>query len=538
MVIVFAPRRWSLATQVLVLQVLVAAVVVAGGLGAAYLQARSASQEQAGQRVLAVARTIAADPYVVAAATSSAPTPTLQPYAEKVRAATGTDFITIMAPDGTRWTHPDPSRIGQKFVGHTEQALAGGVVLEDYTGTLGPSTRAVVPVWRGGAVGTSVVGLVAVGIRLDAVQSKVAAQVPGLLLAALLAALLAGAGTWLVARHTRRQTAGLSSAELRRMVEYYDAVLHAVREGLLLVDRDGTVLLANDESRRLLGLASDPVGRRVTQLGLQEGVTAALADGGERTDELHVTDARVLVLDQARARWQGRDLGTVATLRDRTDLEALTGELDTARGLADALHAQAHESANRLHTVVSLIELGRADEAVRFATEELMASQQLTDDVVGAVAEPALTALLLGKAAQASERGVDFVVEPGTVVPEGVAPPRDLVTIVGNLVDNALDAVAGAAAPQVRVGARLADGRCTITVSDNGPGLPADQVEQAFTRGWSSKPVEATGGRGLGLALVQQSVARLGGTVEVSAPPGATWTVRLPVAAELAAGRA
>ncbi|WP_295699288.1 ATP-binding protein, partial [Lapillicoccus sp.] len=376
--------------------------------------------------------------------------------------------------------------------------------------------------------------------------NQVAAQVPGLIIAAVVAALIAGVGTWLVARHVRRETRGMNTADLRRMYEYYDAVLHAVREGLLLIDRDGRVALVNDEGRRLLGLPEDVGGQLVTDLPLAPDLVAALAGGEPRTDELHVTDARVVVLNQARAIWQGRDLGTVATLRDRTDLEALTGELDSARGLADALHSQAHESANRLHTVVSLIELGRTDEALRFATEELTASQKLTDAFVAAVAEPALTALLLGKAAQAGERGIDFDIDETTQLPEGVAPSRDLVTIVGNLLDNALDAVAGMPSPAVGFAAHLEGGECVIVVRDNGPGLTAPQAARAFTRGWSSKTgaqaantqgVDGQGvlgapGRGLGLALVLQCTTRLGGTVTVSEPPGATWTVRLPLRLE------
>lgn len=535
------PRRWALATQILALQFVVAAIVVAGGLGAAYLQARSATEEEARQRVLAIAHTLATDPAVLAAAADpSRATERLQPYVERVRGSTSTDFIVVMNRDGVRWTHPDPSQIGKVFIGHIEGAQQGQDVLENYAGTLGPSSRAVVPVFRDGDRSRPVIALVSVGIALSAVSNQVAAQVPGLLVAALVAALIAGVGTWLVARHVRRETRGMNTADLRRMYEYYDAVLHAVSEGLLLIDRDGRVALVNDEGRRLLGLPEDVGGQLVTDLPLAPDLVAALAGGEPRTDELHVTEARVVVLNQARAVWQGRDLGTVATLRDRTDLEALTGELDSARGLADALHSQAHESANRLHTVVSLIELGRTDEALRFATEELTASQKLTDAFVTAVAEPALTALLLGKAAQAGEGGIDFDIDETTQLPEGVAPSRDLVTIVGNLLDNALDAVAGMPSGAVGFAAHLEGGECVIVVRDNGPGLTAAQAAQAFTRGWSSKTgaqgasPQAPGtarvpGRGLGLALVLQCTTRLGGTVTVSEPPGATWTVRLPV---------
>jgi len=336
-----------------------------------------------------------------------------------------------------------------------------------------------------------------------------------------------------VSRRIRRQTHGLGEQQLREMYEYYDAVLHAVTEGLIITDLDGRLRLANDEATRLLALPTDAVGRPVAELGLTPALTAALTDDAAHEDELHVTSARVLVLNRGPARWQGRLLGHVATLRDRTDLEALTGELDSARGLTEALRSQAHESANRLHTIVSLIELGHTDRALDFATDELQVSQLLTDRVVGSVDEPALTALLLGKAAEAHERGIAFEIEPGAHWPRDVAPTRDVVTIAGNLIDNALDAVAGEPGTprperHVRFDSRVEDAYAVLEVSDDGPGLPPGAVDDAFRRGWSTKEQGSAGRRGIGLALVGQTVDRLGGTLEVSGPPGATFTVRLP----------
>ncbi len=521
-----APSRWSVAGQTFALQVLVAALVVGAGLLGAYLQAQRSTTAQATARTTAVAEAVAATPDVIDAVQAPNPTATLQPYAERVRLETGTDFVVIMSTDGIRYTHPDRRQIGKRFIGHIATAAQGGVVVEDYTGTLGPSRRVVVPVRDGGRV----VALVSVGIRKAAVAERLSGQLPGLLLAGLAAALLSGLGTALVARRIRRQTHGLGEQQLQEMYEYYDAVLHAVTEGLLLTDLEGRLRLANDEAFRLLGLPKNAQGRPVADLGMAEPLVAALTDSDPREDELHVTEARVLVLNKAPAVRQGRRLGFVVTLRDRTDLEDLTGELDSARGLTEALRSQAHESANRLHTVVSLIELGHADRALAFATDELAASQVLTDRVVASVQEPALTALLLGKAAQAGERGIDFEVGEGARWPEGVAPARDVVTIVGNLVDNALDAVASApGARRVRVDAHVDGAYAVLTVEDSGPGLPPGEVERAFQRGYSTKQAAGEGRRGLGLALVAQSVQRLGGELRVEGPPGARFVVRIPV---------
>jgi sensor histidine kinase regulating citrate/malate metabolism len=245
----------------------------------------------------------------------------------------------------------------------------------------------------------------------------------------------------------------------------------------------------------------------------------------------------------------------VLTLRDHTDLQALTGELDAARGLAEALRSQAHEAANRLHSVISLIELGRTEQALTFATEELALAQQLTDLVVGAVDEPVLAALLLGKSAEASERGVALEVDPASSVPESVIPARDMVTLVGNLLDNAIDAAAGAPVPR-RVGfsSWIEDAppggtvarTLVLQVSDSGPGLDQASASHAFTRGWSTKPDNGLIRHGLGLALVGQVTHRNSGTVEVghvrgpmpghAAPHGAAFvgavfTVRFPLPA-------
>ena len=523
------PRSWSLATQLFAFQAVVILVVLLGTGVAAFSNASTANSDAAQDEVLGIAHTLAAAPVVVSGLSAPDPTSVLQPLAEQVQRDTGTDFVVVMTPDGIRYTHPDPAQIGGRFRGTIAPAVAGGTVVETFTGTLGPSVRAVVPV----VVAGRVAGLVAVGRTINHVSAEMTRQLPLLAGTTAAALLVAGAGSWLASRWLRRSTHDLGPAELSRMYEYYDAVLHAVREGLLLLDRAGRLQLVNDEARRLLVLPDDAVGRRVDELGLPPGLGTALAAGTERGDEIFLTDDRVVVVNQATARWAGQHLGTVVTLRDHTELRALVSELKTIRGFAEALSAQAHESANQLQTVISLIELGRADEALRFAATELAVAQHLTDVVVGAVGEPELAALVLGKAAEASERGVELRVDDDLEVPAGVADPRDLVTIVGNLLDNAVDAAADAPGTRwvrLEAGVVTVDGveELEIVVADSGPGLRPDALAHAFERGWSTKQTDRPMGRGVGLALVAQAVHRLGGTVAVANEEGAVFTVRLP----------
>jgi sensor histidine kinase regulating citrate/malate metabolism len=520
----------SLAGRLLVLQALVVLVVVLTSAAVAYIEARQSAQRSAEQRTTAIVESLTNSPLVVDAVTGGNPTAVLQPYVERIRAATGTSFITVLAPDRTRFTHPDPAQIGRPFRGTIAPALAGRTFTETYTGTLGPSVRTTGPVF--GSDG-GVVALVSAGITLDTIGHDLTAALPGIVGTALAALAVGAAGSWVLSRRLRRQTHGLSPVGLARMVDYHNAVLHAVREGLLLVDADGRVQLANDEARRLLGVEGDPAGRHVAELGLPQDLTETLAGQRRAVDEVHVTGSRVLVVNQAPARPSGRPAGTVVTLRDHTELQSLTGELDSVRAFAEALRAQAHEAANRLHTTVSLVELGRPQDAVDFATAELASAQQLTDRVVDAVGEPVLAALLLGKTATAHERGVRLEIDPATTVGSTGIPGGDLVTIVGNLIDNAIDAALTGDTPrEVQLALWVDDGHLEIRVEDTGPGLAEEDLPHAFERGWTTK--ETTGaprglGRGLGLALVGQAVRRNGGTVSCRPGPGAEFRVSLPL---------
>ncbi len=521
-----ATSRGSVARQIFVLQVLVVLALVAAAVVLALVDARRDQLDVASTRSVVVAEAVANAPGVTDALASADPSAMIQPYAEGVRVDTGTDFVVVMALDRTRYSHPTPSRIGEDFIGDLGRAPQGEVFTQQYTGTLGRSVRAVVPVMDD----EDVVALVSVGVTLETVDRALQSQLLGIGLAGLLVLCLGGIGSGLISHRLRRQTHGLGAGEITRMYEYYASVLHAVHEGLLLIDDRGRVVLANDEARRLLNLVSDPVGRRADDLDLPDVLARELRAGSAGPDALYLVGDHVLVVNQVDALSDGRIVGSAVTLRDHTELRAVSGELDTVRGLAESLRSQNHEAANRLHTVVSLIEMDRSDEALAFATDELESAQALTDQVVTAVEEPVVAAMLLGKTAQAAERGIELELSAASRVEEIPLPARDVVTVLGNLLDNALDAVAGRPDARVVVQMEATAQRLDLQVHDNGPGLRRDEATRAFERGWSTKRGDQGLGRGLGLALVAQVVRRHDGSVEVerSELGGAAFRVRIP----------
>ncbi|MEU0072732.1 SpoIIE family protein phosphatase [Streptomyces sp. NPDC006332] len=325
----------SVAGQVFVLQVVIVLLLVVAAVLALVLQARRDSTTEARNRSVAVAETFANAPGTVAALRGSNPTAVLQPRAEAARLATKVDFIVVMNTDGVRFTHPKPDRIGKKFVGTIAPALAGRTVTEKIDGTLGPMVQAVVPVR---ADDGRIVGLVSAGITTASVGGAANRQMPLVLAAAAAGLALATAGTALVSRRLLRQTHGLGPHEMTRMYEHHDAVLHAVREGVLIVGDEGTLLLANDEAHRLLDLPADAEGRHVRDLGLPPDTAGLLASGEVATDEVQRVKDRLLAINQRTTDSQGGPPGTVATLRDSTELRALSGRAEAARERLNMLY--------------------------------------------------------------------------------------------------------------------------------------------------------------------------------------------------------
>ncbi|MET3508919.1 MULTISPECIES: sensor histidine kinase [Plantibacter] len=542
-----AGRSRSIASRLFLVQLVavVAMTLVAGVL--LWFQARTETEDRAVAKCLDVANGVADNPYVVAQLGSERPSDALQPYAEALMRDTGVDFVTIMAPDRTRYTHRERDQIGKPFIGTIGPALEGGTFTETYTGTLGPSVRAVAPIRDGAG---EVVALVAAGVTVSNVSETFETRVPWLLGTALLVLVVGAIGSWTLRRYLARVTGSRGPEDLARMFDYYESVLHSVREGLVLVDRHRRLVLVNDQAAELLGL---PLGERspgavpVDELPIDAGLRELLASGRQAVDEIHLTREHVLVVNQESAVGPGETAGPhprgwVMTLRDHTEIEHLSGELASMRTMSDALRSQTHEFANRLHTIVSLIELDRREEALDLAAQGLGASQRLTDRVLAAEHEPVISALLLGKTAQAAEQGVELHLESDPALGRVRVDPAVIVTILGNLIDNAIDAAAGDR-PWVEVylgqglpdelgAGRSADAETTelvIQVTDSGPGLPPEALDVAFVRGWSTKE-PGRYGRGFGLALVQQAVTRLDGTIEVVREPSSAFVVTLPAA--------
>lgn len=392
------PRR--VFAQVLLVQVVLTTGVITLATGLFLAPLSSQLDQQAMRQALSIAQTTAATPGLAHDLVTTRPSVTgpVQEEAERIRRATGALYIVVMDTRGVRWSHTDVAQIGRHVSTDPSVALSGREIMQIDRGTLGRSARAKVPLH--GADGR-IVGAVSVGIAYDSVRERLLATVPVLLLYAGAALAVGVLAALLVSRRLQRRTHGLAFADISALLDEREAMLHGIREGVIALDAQGRVRLLNDEAQRLLGLGPDAAGRALDEVLPPGRTTDVLTGRVAGTDLLTVSGARVLVAN----RMPTGDGGAVATLRDRTELERLGRELDSTHGLLDALRAQDHEHANRLHTLLGLLELGLYDEAVDFVGEVADAQRASAEQVAERVRDPLVSALLVGKSAIAAERG-------------------------------------------------------------------------------------------------------------------------------------
>ncbi|MCE4025268.1 sensor histidine kinase [Microbacterium sp. Au-Mic1] len=528
-------RRMRFATRTLLLQLATVALVVALCTGVYLLLAVQQLRAQAESSALGIARTLAEDPEIraeVARASADPGTPqaadlrdgVLQRTATATAGRTGALFVVITDDHGIRLAHPDPDRLGQEVSTPFQDVLAGHEVVEWETGTLGDSARAKAPVRDQG--GTPV-GEVSVGFARAGVFDDLPPLLAVIGIAAVGSLLLAGVAALVLRRRWERLTLGVQPEELVALVQNQTAVLDGVDDGVLAVDTEGVVRVCNAAAERLLsvhGLVGVPLDRT----GLPDAVRDAVSGGRALSEAVHRD--RVLYLDTRPVERDGRALGTVAVIRDRTELVALSERLETVRTMTAALRVQRHEFANRIHVAAGLIDAERVQDAREFLAE-LMRRGSVDFPVEGRerLSDPFLRSFLGAKALEASERGVTLRIAEDTHLLGAVVEAEDVAAVLGNLVDNAVTAAVAGGVPRWVEVTVLDDAQAlVVTVADSGAGLDgaspgergapgdpgADSREgRAAPEGADPEGAEDAGavhGHGLGLSLSRE-IARRGG---------------------------
>ncbi|WP_159736488.1 sensor histidine kinase [Arthrobacter sp. 9V] len=542
--------RFSTQTLLLQLGVVLLVVLLSGTVHAWLVYERIGTEAE--NQALTLARTVAADPDIrsgVQAISKEEGTPppevlaagSLQTAAEAVRIRTGALFVVITDETGLRLAHPETARLGERVSTDPTVALGGQEITTRNTGTLGPSAGAKVPVYAPDSSAT-IVGEVSVGYSVESLSNSLARDIVPIALTAG-GALLAGVlASFLLRRRLQRLTLGLEPEEISTLVHDQVAVLQGVDDGVIGIAADGRISVFNAAAARLLDMpdatgqdwSSTPVPEKLKQL------TRPAARDAEAVEV--VAGGRVLVASARKAWHRQEDLGWVVMLRDRTELQQLTRQLDAVGTMSTALRAQRHEFANQLHTIAGFMSIGQHDAAKEYLAR-ISATGPLKFPVEQAelLQDTYLQAFVGAKGVEASERGVTLRVGPETLVRGHVADPQDVTTVLGNLIDNAVSAAVAGSSTERWVEVELLDdaaqtgGTLHIVVGDSGDGLRSLEPEEIFAEGFttSEHPVRSGAGHGLGLALVRQLARRRGGDVRVLEPgtqggPGAVFMATIP----------
>ena len=520
----------SLRLQLLLLQAFIVCVAtVATGAVAIGIQERII-RDQARERMVGVALSIASLPAILDALETADPTVEIQPIAELIRESSDLAYVVVTDAEGIRLSHPNPARIGEPVSTDPSIPLSGEIFVGTQTGTLGESWRVKVPIYEAGAADderADVIGSVSVGMLESELAADLQTWLPWVLLAVAGSAIAGVFGAAWVTAIVRRRIFQLEPDQIAELVLERETMLHRLSEGVITVDAEGTITLANDASARLLG-RDDLVGRPAREV--LDGPILEVLEDGEPDGRVVLSGERALIARGTGIRGDdGSPVGGSLLLRDHTELHAALRDMDGAQSLTDGLRAQAHEFANSMHVVAGLLELGLVDEAREFIARTRPGGTLRVEGDAAALGGE-LAALLSVKTVQARERGIGLTVEAAGPVPSEVSD--DLVTVLGNLIDNALDACD--VGDRVHISVAAEEGVVSAVVEDTGPGVPADIADVVFDEGVSTKDGSARR-RGIGLALVRRIARRRGGDVVLDRPAGggARFTLTLPVDAKV-----
>ncbi len=523
-------RTLNLKTRMILLVCLLvlSLTLVAGGMYTAMIG--YVLEEQIGKRALQVSRTVAEIPLVQQQIVKPQPEGKLQRLAEEIREETGAEFIVIGNRDGIRFSHPKPDRIGKKMVGgdNAPALKHGQAYVSQAVGTLGPSIRGKVPIFNDQQ---EVIGVVSVGYLLEDVRETVREQQVkvGALVAILIFLGILGAVT--ISDRFKKAIFGLEPEQIARLFSERASIIESIREGIVAIDRDARVTVVNRVAVESLGKQDEDelIGLPIREVLPGAKLSRILTGGEQRVDQEFEVAGTMMLLNTVPMQENDEIIGAVASFRRKDELDIVAKQLSQVKEYSEMLRAQTHEYSNKLHTIAGLIQIGHDKEALELIGRETAGYQGLIAFLAKAVPHPVLAAFIIGKYNYAQELRIDFVIDEEsqlTDVPNELNREK-LVTILGNLLDNAFDAALhGTRPPQVKISMTDVGNDLVFEIGDSGPGISPELAEKIFDKGFTTKQAD----RGHGLHLVMRALNDLQGQITLgdSELGGALFTVFIP----------
>ncbi|WP_257984324.1 ATP-binding protein [Neobacillus cucumis] len=486
-------------------------------------------EENKGKLALEISKTVSFMPTIINGVQSSNPTKIIQPLAEKVRKETGAEFVVVGNIDGTRYSHPLQSMIGKKMKGGDNQKAIkkGKYYISKANGSLGPSIRGKSPIFNKKG---EVIGVVSVGFLLEDVHQQITKNIIKVILVSIFALIISFFGSILLGRNIRKDTMGLEPYEIAVLYKEKNAVLHGVKEGILSINRAGFITMMNQPAKKLLQIKGSVRHLKVDGLFPSTYLFEVLNSGIPLVDkEINWKDKTVIVNCTPLPDETGIS-GVVASFRDKTEIEQMVNTLSEVKSYSEDLRAHTHEYTNKLYVLSGLLQLGEYEQALAMIQAETQVLQVQNSILFNQIKESKVQAILLGKLGKASEKKIKFEILSESYL--DILPTHiklsSLIVILGNLIDNAFEAVSESHHPTVKFFATDIGSDIIFEVSDNGKGINENDIPHLFERGFTSKSGDKP--RGFGLSNAEEAVVEMNGMIEVHSnqESGTVFTVYLP----------
>ncbi|MEN2768578.1 sensor histidine kinase [Ornithinibacillus xuwenensis] len=486
-------------------------------------------EKQIGDQALNAATTISVMPTVIRAFETENPSSILQPIAEDIREFIGAEFIVIGNAESIRYAHPDVEKIGYKMVGgDNDKALIDG---EFYTsraiGSLGPSLRGKAPIFN---TNGDIIGIVSVGYMVDDIQSIIFDKLIKISGSAIIVIILGIFGGVMLARNIRKDTFGLEPYQIAALYHDRNAILSSIKEGIIAIDPQGRITMMNEPARKMLGLENTSENQRIEEVFPNTKMYDVLKSGKPMKDDEMKLHNRMVIVNRTFIRNEADEIvGVVASFRDKTEINEMITTLSEVRKYSEDLRAQTHEYTNKLYVLSGLLQLGHYKEAIELIQIESKSASTQNKILLEQIKDRTVQAILLGKIGKASEKKIDFQIDPNSYLEE--LPKHidiaKLITIIGNLIDNAIESVEASEVKEVIFFGTDLGEDIVFEIADTGDGILDEDIKNIFELGYSTKSGSE---RGYGLAIVKDTIADLEGQIEVHNQPsgGAVFSVFIP----------
>ncbi|RKD22350.1 two-component system, CitB family, sensor histidine kinase DctS [Caminicella sporogenes DSM 14501] len=493
-------------------------------------------EEKLAVNIMNIAKIVAKSPVIRESLAKKDPDKIIKTYIDTLLDSVNQiEFIVVADMNGIRYSHPNPNRIGHKFVGGDQYRVIkkGESYISKATGTLGESMRAFIPIYD--LQNKRQIGFVSVGTLIKSVEEAKHEAILHLVFLAYTGILAGAIGAFLLAKNIKNTLMGLEPDEIIKLYNEKVGMLDAIHEGIIAIDRDCKITLVNDSALDILQIKDkykpkEIIGKPVTDIFHTSRLPKVLETGIAEYDKEQRINDTIIVTNRVPIKDNGKIVGAIATFRDKTKITRLAEEVTGVKQIVQALRANTHEFLNKLHVILGLLHIGEIEEAKKYIVNITESQQQILSMIIKKIKDPTIAGLILGKFSRAKELGIKIVVDEATKLnlKHNNISSSALITLVGNILENALEAVSKTNKEEKIVKLRIEENKekIEIEIEDTGKGIEKEHLKDIFKRGFTTK----LGSEGIGLDLVKRTVDELNGKIYVESEinKGTIFKVILP----------